>query len=333
MSRRTLDALALCAPLSLALVGLIGCADRPGKAAVAVPAPSTPATPSASSAPSAASAGSEPTAHSPSKSIGVTLGRENIECDEQRCSGTFSRGAIEFESIDPQTRIRYGGAPETALIDRGPKSRPRYRVEAPNLDSVFETLNPAELTQGNFDASVVTRLELTLIFSDGAQAKTLIPLSRTGARLAFFERMEAATKGPVRFPSDDEAKAAPRAMWVPFPAGIRGSARSISEIDWVLVLDQPSRSIECERSSGGLGQPRGAKVEKAAFSISDERARVYERRSGRLLGEKVLPSDDAQSCAQFFQWRDEDVGGVVSMRDRSVPTQLADWAWNTLRTP
>lgn len=72
-------------------------------------------------------------------------------------------------------------------------------------------------------------------------------------------------------------------------------------------------------------------MEKQTFSVSDERGRVYERRSGRLVGEKTLPSRSAPTCAQLFAWQDQDLGGVIGQRDKGVPEALADWAWGELR--
>lgn len=274
----------------------------------------------------------EPTAAAPSKTIGVKLGRESFECDEVRCKGSFGRGALRFDVLEEGARVRYGSDAEVALVDLGPKQSPRYRVAAPDLDAVFAGLPIGELSNLAFDETPVARFELTLLFRDGAVGKANIPLSNTGARLALFERLESVANGPVRFASDDEASPAPRAMWVQFPMGLRGSASSLKEIDWLLLIDEPSRPLPCERMSGPFGHASGGgKVEKATFSISDVRGRIYERRSGVLLGEKLLPANGAPSCDQLFAWRDQDVGGIIGRRDTSVPKALADWAWNTFR--
>jgi hypothetical protein len=83
---------------------------------------------------------------------------------------------------------------------------------------------------------------------------------------------------------------------------IKGKSETPSEIDWVLVTDGVERKLACPRGETGVAV--------------DVRARVYERRTGVLVGEKVFPSLDPPCVAGL---------GVV------VPDRAAQWAWNVLR--
>lgn len=265
------------------------------------------------------------------RELGVTVERTRIACAEDRCLGELrSNGQIDFEQIDPATRIVFGSSEARGLTDLGGDRSPRYRLEPPDLGALFESQPLESLLVLEADARPAAVLPITLRFPDLTTARGSLSLSRTALRNAFFDRMRSVTTGPVVFPSDDAHSGPPRAMWVQLPLGSRGTARSINELDWVLVLDEPSRSIECERQGGGVGTKAAGKAEKQTFFISDERARIYERRTGHLVGEKTIPTP-TPDCASLFANRDRHIGGVMGFRDMTGPKWLADWAWNTLR--
>jgi hypothetical protein len=149
-------------------------------------------------------------------------------------------------------------------------------------------------------------------------------LADRAVRLGFGEWMGRVRKGPLPLPGEPAHEGAPRAMWVEFPNEVRGSARSAAELDWVLVFDDASRTINCQRRVKG-------KPEQVAFQVNDVHGRVFDRRTGKLVGEKTLPDPGAPKCGEYFQWLDEGVGGVLGMRDKTAFVQIANWAWSTLR--
>jgi hypothetical protein len=269
-----------------------------------------------------------------SRQIGVTVERTRISCAEDRCRGELHwSGRIDFERIDPGTRIVFGPGGTRALVDRAAERKPGYRLDAPDLDALLEAQPLESLMLLSVDDERAAELPISFEFPDGTTARGTVPFARTSLRLALFDRLKAASNGPVAFPSDDAHSGPPRAMWVEFPLGKRGRATSIKELDWVLVIDNPRRSIECERRARdrGLGTKLAGQREKKSFTISDERARVYERRTGRLIGERTIPSKSTPHCFELFMMDDENVGGIIGRSDKGDGENLADWAWSKLR--
>jgi hypothetical protein len=306
---------------------VLACAAAPAtsessSAAIDISAPSPTAVPSA---PAAASVGSSSTA-APPGALALQVDGESFRCPDDRCRGQLHySGRVRFDRVEPATRARWGSQPEQALVDRGADAKDgRYELPAPRLDEVFAGRAPAELLLDAPDRTLAAVVALELFFPDGVLARGTVPVSGTAVRLAFLDRMKGVAKTPLTLPGDDAHTGAPRAMWVEFPQEVRGAAASVAELDWVLLFDDAPRPIVCERRKNG-------KREEETFQVQDVRGRVLERRTGRLVGEKTLPDPDALGCADFFQMRDQNVGGMVSQRDTTTPRRIADWAWGPLR--
>lgn len=239
--------------IPLLAVLLVGCAQA-----------SRPAPPGAEAPSSAALAATSITAPAPRPvTLSATVSRNNLECPQGRCAGVVqSGGAIALDRVSPGTRFRYGAGPERAVEDLGAdKRQDRFLVPAPSLDAELAAQPPASLLLGPYDESELLTLPLELIFTDGVVVRASIPFSKSRIQLAFIERMKQVAQGPVRFPGDDARTGPPRAMWIEFPAAVRGRADTVAELDWVLLIDQPSRAVTCERSRGGLGHAAGGRVE------------------------------------------------------------------------
>jgi hypothetical protein len=221
------------------------------------------------------------------------------------------------------------------LIDRGPKfSSERYELPAPSLEEVFAARDVDQLLLKEDGLAILSStpsdaagasVRLELRFPDRVLARGEVKLTDRSIRLSFGDWMQGITKGPLSLPGEATYSGPARAMWVEFPSQVRGTARSPAELDWVLVFDDVPRKLDCERRKQG-------QTERATFTIDDVRGRVFERRTGKLVGDKTLPDPGAPSCEDFFQWRDENVGGVLGMREKAAFVQIADWAWGTLRS-
>lgn len=309
-------------------------ADPATGAASAELAPQATATTTAVAATVSASATASAAPHAP-RALPITVDGTKLRCAQDRCRGEVDfRGQIRFQKIDPETIARWAQEAELALVDRGAKfSSERYELRAPALHEVFASRaaedlvlpddGPNGLMPVPSDA-IRVGVELELRFPDGVVARGQVALADRAIRLGFGEWMRTISKGPLALPGEPAYEGAPRAMWVEFPNEVRGSARSAAELDWVLVFDDVKRTLDCERRKKG-------KTERASFQIDDVRGRVFERRTGKLVGEKTLPDPGAPKCSEFFQLLDEDIGGALGMRDKTAFVQIANWAWSTLR--
>lgn len=327
--------------LSISMVWLVACGGATPSSDPVVGGLSVEPAPSGTAAPTS----SVPTAGTPATASAVPRGPAalpisidgtKLRCPEDRCRGEVDfRGQIRFQKIDPETIARWGQEPDRGLVDRGEKfSSERYELPAPSLEEVFATRDVDQLLLKDDGLAVLSStppdvpgasVRLELRFPDRVVARGEVKLSDRSIRLTFGDWMQGITKGPLSLPGEAAYSGPPRAMWVEFPSGVRGNARSPAELDWVLVFDDVPRKIDCERRKHGS-------TERATFTIEDVRGRVYERRTGIVVGEKKLPDPGAPSCSDFFQWRDENVGGVLGMRDKAAFVQIADWAWGTLRS-
>ena len=309
-------------------------ADPATGAASAELAPQATATTTAVAATVSASATASAAPRAP-RALAISVDGTKLRCAEDRCRGEVDfRGQIRFQQIDPETIARWSQETERALVDRGAKfSSERYELSAPALHEVFASRaaedlvlpddGPNGLAPVPSDA-IRVGVELELRFPDGVVARGPVALADRAVRLGFGEWMRTISKGPLALPGEPAYEGAPRAMWVEFPNEVRGSARSAAELDWVLVFDDAARTVNCNRSVKG-------KPSIVAFQVNDVRGRVFERRTGKLVGEKTLPDPGAPKCREYLQWLDEGVGGVLGMRDKTAFVQIANWAWSTLR--
>ncbi|MDI1450592.1 hypothetical protein [Polyangium sp. 6x1] len=148
---------------------------------------------------------------------------------------------------------------------------------------------------------------LEIRFRDGGRAQGTLRIGGMTLRMRVEEVLRGAAKGPVALPGDtSKAAGKPRSMWVVGGAAsprLRGVAETIRDVDWVLVADDASHKANC---------PDGSTV-----SISDLRARLYERRSGIVIAERVFPTRDSVGCESEIGMRNAEPG--------------ARWAWDELR--
>ncbi len=328
--------------LTIAMVSLVACggatptSDPPTGAAPGGVSSLGRVLPSASTRASASAGATTSAVSSGPGALPITIEGTRLRCPEDRCRGEVDfRGQIRFQKIDPETVARWGREADRGLVDRGAKfGSERYELPAPSLEEVFATRDVDQLllkdegfaafaSPASDAPGATVRLELR--FPDRVTARGEVKLSDQSIRLTFGDWMRGIRTGPLALPGEPAYNGPPRALWVEFPNQVRGSARSPAELDWVLAFDDVPRKIDCERRKQG-------RTERATFTIQDVRGRVYERRTGTLVGEKTLPDPGAPSCGDFFQWRDENVGGVLGMREKAAFVQIADWAWSTLRT-
>ncbi|MFO0554282.1 MAG: hypothetical protein U0271_38230 [Polyangiaceae bacterium] len=321
------------APISL-VISLTACA---GEAPTSNPPQAKPTVETAAASAPTVSASVSPvaTASAPPgpAAMPIKIEGSKLRCPEDRCRGEVDyRGRVRFQQIDPMTQVRWESGPLEGLSDRGEKATDgRWELPLPPLDKTFATRPIADLILPDDITTLLSSsdepgvsLTLELHFPDGALARGVISLTDRAVRLGFEDWMREVRKGPLTLTGEADYTGAPRAMWVEFPSGVRGSARSATELDWVLVFDDVPRELDCQRKKKG-------RVERASFTIQDVHGRVFERQSGKLIGEKTLPDAGAPTCSDFFHWRDENIMGALGMRDKTTFIQLADWAWGPLR--
>jgi hypothetical protein len=171
-------------------------------------------------------------------------------------------------------------------------------------------VSPSVLGSEKNDSMIGARVAIRIRFQDGAIAEGKVPLNVSATRLLLGARLSSITDGPIPVPNDVPYSGKPRAMWV--SGGYvafqpRGTASTLAELDWILLVDDVPRKIRC---------PKGNSV-----TLSDTRGRVYERRTGKLVGERVFPDSLPidQLCA-----------GDSFLTLRSGEEQ-ATWAWTTVR--
>ncbi len=161
----------------------------------------------------------------------------------------------------------------------------------------------AEVADEQFGVDVPVEIR----FRDGSRARGTLRLGGMTLRMRVDDVLRGVAKGPVALPGDTPRTAdKPRSMWVSggvASPSLRGVAATIRDVDWVLLADDVSRPARC---------PDGSTV-----SISDLRARVYERRTGMVVAERVFPSRDRDGCESVIGERNAEPG--------------ARWAWDELR--
>lgn len=203
---------------------------------------------------------------------------------------------LKARSAADVVHIAYGGS-TGATTD---KLRPKIETLFPQLAGQLDAL-------GRDGAKV--KVPLTVTFEDGTYAAGDLLISGMTLRVLFDDLVRGVLKGPIALPNDTSAPAdrKPRAMWTiggTTTNALRGDAPTPDRIDWILVVDDVSRDETCTRT--------GSKV-----SISDTRGRVYERRTGALVGERIFRSE-VDPCG----------GSTMGMRDAEP---VASWAWESLR--
>ncbi len=303
-------------PFVLVTSCLSGCSSATAEGAVAAePDPAvvdvTPTPPASASA------------SAPGRTLDFVIANGAIRCSEDRCEGTVSsRAEVVFTLIDPAAKARWAEQPERPLVPQNGKIQ-RWELAQPNLDDVFITKRPDELLLDGSSVASSTNVPLRLTFPDGVVVRGEVPITAVGLQLAFLGRMREAARGPVALPGDDSHTGAPRAMFAEFSKTIYGSAKRVSEIDWVLLFDDAPRQITCQRMGN-------ARVEEQKFNVNDVRGRVYERRSGKLVGEKILPDGRELSCDTHFALHDQNAG-MIGIRDLGAQRTITDWAWGELR--
>ncbi|MDI1434741.1 hypothetical protein [Polyangium sorediatum] len=161
----------------------------------------------------------------------------------------------------------------------------------------------AEVADDRFSVDVPVEIR----FRNGSRAQGTFPLGGMTLRLRVEEVLRGVAKGPVTLPGDTPPAAGkPRSMWVlggTAAPRLRGAAETIRDVDWVLVADDVSSKARC---------PDGSTT-----SLSQLRARVYDRRSGIVLAERVFAAPDPGGCENRIGMRDAEPG--------------ARWAWDKLR--
>ncbi|MDI1476740.1 hypothetical protein [Polyangium sp. y55x31] len=160
----------------------------------------------------------------------------------------------------------------------------------------------AEVADDRFNVDV----PLEVRFRDGSRAQGTLRLGGMTLRMRIEEVLRGAAKGPVALPADTPEAEKPRSMWViggTASPRLRGVAKTLQDVDWVLVADDVSRKAKC---------PDGSTVSIAAL-----RARLYLRRSGIVIAERVFATSDSVGCRSEIGMRNAEPG--------------ARWAWDELR--
>lgn len=316
-------ALPLVAVLVSACVGAAAPRGTPGDAAGASPDAALPASSATepSATPPSAAAPPAPPAPPLRQEPSLRIEGESIRCVPDRCRGKLLWTTIAFSQIDPGATSRWGDGPDQPLyvFQVGVASGARQlRVREPPLASLLPTLTIDDLAREIPRDEVAGTVALELGFPDGERFRGEVPIPRSTVVTELRGRLEDAD-GPVSLPGDTPWTGAPRAMWVPSLVELRGRAESLDEIDWILRVDTVDRPRRCPHE--------GRMVES---TVPDLRARAVERRTGKVLGTKVLPDPGAPTCALMLDAAER--GHIFAyQQDRDTLRALADWAWNELR--
>jgi hypothetical protein len=289
--------------IGLTLVCLLGsgaCA-KPTPATAHGPTDATstaPAPPStlASTAPPPASA------KTPKKpALAIRKEGDDIVCEgNDRCRfgiRSFS-GELQTKTLAEGATVEYGkgaagtGGPELAALLAGIERSPSFLGDEKN------------------DRELGAHVPIRVRFADGEVAEGKVPLSVLTTRVLLNASLSDVARQPISVPNDAPHSGKPRAMWVSGGHVAKqpyGSASTLAELDWILVVDDNPRKVTC---------PKGN-----AVTVSDTRGRVYDRRTGKVLGQQVVPT--SLSATEICSGE-----SFLSMRDGE---QLAVWAWNNLR--
>lgn len=288
-------------------LGLVSCLVSPfavvacGRAVVepVQPPPTPPVHASASAsastvAPAATSAPVKP-------SLAIRQVGDELVCEgEGRCRfGVRGLSAeLQVKELESGAVVEYGSGPKGI-------GGPRFAALLRGLEQ-----SPNVLGDEKSGDQVGTRIPLRVRFRDGAVAEGKVALNVANTRLLLNAGFVDEAGHPIEMPNDSPHAGKPRAMWVAGGEVRRqpyGSASTFAELDWILVVDDVARKVSC---------PTGNSV-----SLSDTRARVYDRRTGNVVGERVFP----ESLPMLELCRGD---SFLTLRSAEAP---ADWAWGQLR--
>jgi hypothetical protein len=231
--------------------------------------------------------------------VDTRIGPDGMCAAPRRCRvfKTIQATTLEIHDAGPGVGAEYGGTFVRKVNSELDRLEPQLASMIPSLRGQM-----SELARGA--ASVV--VPFALHFADASRAHGEVVVRDAALTAMWTATLAEIELGPVRLPGDerDAPPDKPRAMWTVNggTATLLGKATTPNEVDWVLLVDHVARTVTC---------PGGSEAD-----AQDTRARVFARRTGAMVEEKVLPSV-VSPCA-----------GSKAPLD---PRGAAQWAWNVLR--
>lgn len=262
-----------------------------------------------------------------------------IACRGAGSSGTSSSSApvvpgapLELTWEQPYKLVASGGAGEAMFFATKDADKPQLRLEASfhgfaqgtkvkfggeentlGANAYWSTLydiKPAVLKQSLEDLKGPIDLELEVSLTPPGAAPTTLKLPKQNVKESLRFALLKARDGGVTFAADDTAAGKPRAAAVISgysDLDFVGSAKSVKELDWVVVAEdqpEPRTSKSCRFKEG-----------PSTLKVFDATAVAYDRRTGQKLAEQVVRASD--ECPMFAMVHKEDnsTKNTVSAKD------------------
>jgi hypothetical protein len=235
------------------------------------------------------------------KALAIRQDGDDLVCEDvRRCRFRVDEwtGELHVKALATGAAIEYG---KGGLGTGSP--------ELPNLLAGIQR-SPTFLGDERNDLEIGARVAILVRFADGAIAKGEVPLTTRATRGLLESELQSIMDYPIEVPNDSPHTGTPRAMWVTggdVDRQLYGTANTLAELDWILVVGTWHRSVSC---------PGGGMV-----WADDTRARVYERRTGKVVGERIFRASFA---------RGELCGHFRALHPRRAK-RSAEWAWTMLR--
>lgn len=181
------------------------------------------------------------------------------------------------------------------------------------VEDRFGTLPAGDAMKGKIDP----KLTLTVDEPDGQQIEVELPAaSAASSAHAMLERVE---NGPVLFgkekpddkPNENVLYLAGTLSWKLF-----GKAQTLAEVDRIAIAHQRDE-VKGTKTCSGYKDNAGKAMPDLEIQLKETEVKVYDRRKGDVVEEKVFPPDN--ECPMFaFQSKDD------NKKDSSIPTQAIE---------